>query len=62
MARVDVDELRDKVKVMYRAVAEAPKASSTSRWDTTWRGGSATRPESWMAFRPKPSSRSPAST
>src|SRR5258705_2511654 len=24
MARVDVDELRDKVKVMYRAVAEAP--------------------------------------
>ena len=33
MARVDVDELRDKVKVMYRAVAEAPQASSTSRWD-----------------------------
>ncbi len=25
MARVDVDELRDKVKVMYRAVAEAPQ-------------------------------------
>ena len=25
MARVNVDELRDKVKVMYRAVAEAPK-------------------------------------
>ncbi len=24
MARIDVDELRDKVKVMYRAVAEAP--------------------------------------
>ena len=24
MARVDVDELRDKVKVMYRAVADAP--------------------------------------
>ena len=25
MARVDVVELRDKVKVMYRAVADAPK-------------------------------------
>jgi 2-polyprenyl-3-methyl-5-hydroxy-6-metoxy-1,4-benzoquinol methylase len=25
MARIDVDELRDKVKVMYRAVAEAPQ-------------------------------------
>jgi SAM-dependent methyltransferase len=25
MARVDIDELRDKVKVMYRAVAEAPQ-------------------------------------
>ena len=25
MARVDVDELRDKVKAMYRAVAEAPR-------------------------------------
>jgi len=25
MARVDVDELRDKVKVMYRAVADAPQ-------------------------------------
>ncbi len=27
MARVDVDELRDKVKVMYRAVAETPQGT-----------------------------------
>jgi arsenite methyltransferase len=27
MARVDVDELRDKVKVMYRAVAETPQGA-----------------------------------
>ena len=61
MARVDVDELRDKVKVMYRAVAEAPQGEFHFEMGRSWRSASATRPASSTPCRRRRSSRSPES-
>lgn len=61
MEQVDVDELRDKVKVMYRAVADAPQGTFHFEMGRNLAERLGSGPVRWTAYPPKPSNRSPAS-
>ena len=61
MARVDVEELRDKVKVMYRAVAEEPQGEFHFEMGRRLAERLGYPAPNWTDARRKRSSRSPAS-
>ena len=59
MSTVDTEELDDKVRQIYRQVAEHPRAASTSRWAGRWPSGSDTHPSCSMPSHPARSNPSP---